>query len=189
MQSGPKDGLGMIFRSSDQTNSSTDADVVIEIGAPSTPTAPEQEEPPVTPLEADPFRGFKRRMERARGLFEEHDLSPANAHEDDLRLQVMLLQEENARLKAARHKPADPGSLIEEVRTLRESSQANEVLDEAWNVLGECLALREGLDRACIEVQAAMAAVRERLSTLGVSIENIAGENGTKRGDQESLSA
>jgi hypothetical protein len=186
----------MIFRPSVSTNSSTDNDVVVEIGAatPATPPepvqVPEEDQPQtVTPLEPDPFRGFRRRMERARGLFEEHDLSTTVAQEDDLRLQVMLLQEENARLKAARHKPADPGSLIEEVRTLRESSQANEVLDEAWNVLGECLALREGLDRACIEIQAAMTAVRERLSTLGVSIENIADDNGMKRGDQTSLSA
>lgn len=186
----------MIFRPSVSTNSSTDNDVVVEIGAASPATPPEPVQVPeedqaqtVTPLEPDPFRGFRRRMERARGLFEEHDLSTTVAQEDDLRLQVMLLQEENARLKAARHKPADPGSLIEEVRTLRESSQANEVLDEAWNVLGECLALREGLDRACIEIQAAMTAVRERLSTLGVSIENIADDNGMKRGDQTSLSA
>lgn len=176
----------MIFRSSARPNSQTDSDVVVGIAGASNPTAPNET---ATTIEPDTSRGLKRRMERARGVFEEHDLSTTLAEEDDLRLQVMLLQEENARLKAARHTPADPGSLIEEVRRLRASSQVNEVLDEAWSVLGECLALREGLDRACIEIQAAMTSVRERLSTLGVSIESIAGESGMNRGDQASLSA
>ncbi|HTP22274.1 MAG TPA: hypothetical protein VMJ65_21880 [Solirubrobacteraceae bacterium] len=99
----------------------------------------------------------------------------------------MLLQEENARLKAARHKPADPGSLIEEMRLLVDSSAVAELLDETWSVLGECLALREGLDRACIEIQAAMTSVRERLSMLGVKIESI-GPDRPRMQDQDETS-
>lgn len=179
----------MMFRSSAQTNSSKTNDVVVEIGSASAPAAPEPEQPEtVAPSEGDPFRGFRRRMERARLVLEEQDPSTRVVQDDDLRLQVMLLQEENARLKAARHKPADPGSVIEEMRNLREA-KVDEALDDAWSVLGECLALREGLDRACIEIQAAMTSVRERLSKLGVTIESIPGETGLKRGDQASLSA
>jgi len=143
----------------------------------------------VTRLETEPFRGFNRRMERARGLIEDHDFGTSIDQQDDLRVQLMLLQEENARLKAARHKPADPGSVIEEMRTLASSGALNELLDEAWSVLAECLAMREGLDRACIEIQAAMTSVRERLSTLGVRIESIPDSVGTQNGDQASIPA
>jgi hypothetical protein len=169
-------------------NSSDDTDVVARLAAAAVPSTAE---PPQTVrrLETEPFRGFKRRLERARGLIEERDLGSSLDQEDDLRVQVMLLQEENARLKAARHKPADPGSVIDEMRTLANSGGMNELLDEAWSVLGECLALREGLDRACIEIQAAMTSVRERLSTLGVRIESIPDHADTQHGEQASLPA
>lgn len=154
-------------------------------------TGPEPSQPqPVSRLETEPFQGFKRRLERARGLIEEQEFTASVEQEDDLRLKVMLLQEENARLKAARHKPADPGTLIEEMRMLVDSSAVTELLDETWSILGECLALREGLDRACIEVQAAMSSVRERLSTLGVKIESIGPDQPRVQDeDQASLSA
>jgi hypothetical protein len=154
-------------------------------------TGPEQPEPqPVARLETEPFQGFKRRLERARGLIEEQEFTASVEQEDDLRLKVMLLQEENARLKAARHKPADPGTVIEEMRMLVDSSAVTELLDETWSILGECLALREGLDRACIEVQAAMTSVRERLSKLGVKIESIGPDQPhVRHEDEASLSA
>ena len=76
------------------------------------------------------------------------------------------------------------------MRMLVDSSAVAEVLDETWSILGECLALREGLDRACIEIQAAMTSVRERLSTLGVKIESIGPEQArTQDQDEASLSA
>jgi hypothetical protein len=186
-----QNGIRMMSESYAQGSSSNGTDVVVEIASAGDPNDLEHGQPqPVTRLAAAPSRGFKRRFERARGLIEEQDFAGSSVQEDDLRLQVMLLQEENARLKAARHKQADPGSLIEEVRTLADASAANELLDETWSVLGECLALREGLDRACIEIQAAMNSVRERLSTLGVSIESIGPDNaGTHHGDKASLSA
>ncbi|HUA47222.1 MAG TPA: hypothetical protein VMA77_18445 [Solirubrobacteraceae bacterium] len=145
--------------------------LVVEIAKAAPPGSEQPRPKSVARLDAEPFRGYKRRVERARGLIEEQPFSNSVDQEDDLRLQVMLLQEENARLKAARHKPADPGTVIDEVRTLAASSPMDELLDETWSLLAECLALREGLDRACIEIQAAMTSVRERLSTLGVKIE------------------
>jgi hypothetical protein len=178
----------MTPKSPNDGNSSGDADGVTRIAANGGPGAAEQPQT-VTRLETEPFRGFKRGMHRARGLIEDQDFGSSVDPEDDLRVQVMLLQEENARLKAARHKPADPGTVIEEMRTLANSGAMNELLDEAWSVLAECLALREGLDRACIEIQAAMTSVRERLSTLGVRIESIPDQSGTGHGDQASLSA
>jgi hypothetical protein len=179
----------MVFKSSTRPNSPKDTRVVGKTAAASANSERSQPQT-VSRLETEPFQGFKRRLERARGLIEEQEFAASVEQEDDLRLKVMLLQEENARLKAARHKPADPGSLIEEMRLLVDSSAVAELLDETWSVLGECLALREGLDRACIEIQAAMTSVRERLSALGVKIESIGPDRPrTQDQDEASLSA
>jgi len=176
----------MVFKSSARSNSPKDTRIVGKTAA-ATTDRERTHSRTVARLETEPFQGFKRRLERARGLIEEQEFAASVEREDDLRLKVMLLQEENARLKAARHKPADPGSLIEEMRLLVDSSAVAELLDETWSVLGECLALREGLDRACIEIQAAMTSVRERLSMLGVKIESI-GPDRPRMQDQDETS-
>jgi len=179
----------MVFKSSARPSSPKDTRGVGKTAAASARSERSQPQT-VSRLETEPFQGFKRRLERARGLIEEQEFAASVEQEDDLRLKVMLLQEENARLKAARHKPADPGTLIEEMRVLVDSSAVAELLDETWSVLGECLALREGLDRACIEIQAAMTSVRERLSALGVKIESIGPDRPRPQDqDEASLSA
>ena len=70
-----------------------------------------------------------------------------------LQLQVMLLSEENARLKAERHRPSDIGTLIDQMRELGDQEGPGEVLDEAWTMLSECLVIRQGLEQACAEIQ------------------------------------
>ncbi len=179
-----------MFRSAAPRSSTNGTEVVIGVAGAAGHNAPIQSEPSsVARLDTEQVKGFKRKLERAKGLIEEQEFTGSTDQEDDLRLQVLLLQEENARLKAARHKPADPGSLIEEVRALADSSSVNDLLDETWSVLGECLALREGLDRACIEIQAAMTSVRERLSALGVKIDSLASAKPSDQRDEASLSA
>ncbi len=162
-------------KESAHTSLPNDNEVVVDIAG----SAPADTDPAPTPgLDKPPTR-FRRRFERSRSRVEEHQFADSIDDEDDLRLQVMLLREENARLKAGRHKPVDPGSMIERVRTLAKQDSEQERLDEAWSVLAECLALREGLDQACIEIQAAISSVRERLGGLGVSVERIAAEGAT----------
>jgi hypothetical protein len=92
--------------------------------------------------------------------------------EEALKLQVMLLSEENARLKAARHRPSDVGTLIDQMRLLAAGEGEGEVLDEAWTMLSECLVIREGLDRACLEIQSAIGDVRNRLAALTIRFED-----------------
>jgi hypothetical protein len=98
------------------------------------------------------------------------------AAEDEvaLKLQVMLLSEENARLKAARHRPSDVGTLIDQMRQLGAQEGESEMLDEAWTMLSECLLIREGLDQACIEIQSAIGDVRARLGSLAIRIDDAA---------------
>jgi hypothetical protein len=132
-------------------------------------------EPDIQPLGApgrEPHARFRRRLERFKGVADAHDLTDSLDDEAELRLQLMLVREENARLKAARHKPPDAGTVIDRVRLLSAPRDEGEALDGAWTLLGECLVIREGLDQARIEVQAAINGVRERLAALAVTIES-----------------
>jgi hypothetical protein len=114
----------------------------------------------------EPFGRFRRRLERFKSLADEQDFSGSLDDESELRLQVMLLREENARLKAARHQPADVGSVIDRARLLAAPGEDGERLDDAWTLLGECLVIHEGLDQVCVEIQAAMDGIRDRLAAL-----------------------
>jgi hypothetical protein len=107
-----------------------------------------------------------------------NDARPAagdSAAQDEiaLKLQVMLLSEENARLKAERHRPSDIGTLIDQMRELGDQEGPGEVLDEAWTMLSECLVIRQGLEQACAEIQAAIAGVRERLGSLTIRLDDV----------------
>ncbi|MGH2891191.1 MAG: hypothetical protein ACRDNJ_16355, partial [Solirubrobacteraceae bacterium] len=61
----------------------------------------------------------------------------------ELKAKVMLLREENARLKSARNRPADLGSAIDYARALSlpdadaEADADAERLDDAWALLSE----------------------------------------------------
>jgi hypothetical protein len=157
-----------VLDASDQTSATTDADVVVTI-----PTPDIARSQRIAEGYREPLAHFRGRHERFRGMVEDDEFSKSVDDEDELKLQVMLLREENARLSAALYKPADPGTLIDHVRMLSARSEASDVLDETWSILGECLALREGLDRACVEIQAAISSVRERLGKLGAQIDAI----------------
>jgi len=114
----------------------------------------------------EPASRFRRRLERFKGLAETHELPGSLDDEAELRLQLMLLREENARLKAARHQPPSPGTAIDRVRMLSTPATEAEQADDAWSVLADCLVIRESLDQACVEIQRAISAVRDRLDGI-----------------------
>ena len=125
-----------------------------------------------------PDQAVSERLElsaRFRRLRGDAHAQASGALDDDetvLKLQVMLLSEENARLKAARHRPSDVGTLIDQMRLLAAREGEGEVLDEAWTMLSECIVIREGLDRACLEIQSAIGDVRNRLAALTIRFED-----------------
>jgi hypothetical protein len=120
----------------------------------------------------EPFGRFRRRFERIKGV-PEPDAEPTSlGGEAELKLQLMLLREENARLKAARHQPPSPGNVIDRVRVLAVAKPDGDAVDDAWAVLNECLVIREGLDQMCAEIQSAINRVRDQLSALTLSIED-----------------
>jgi hypothetical protein len=127
---------------------------------------------------AQPAREPFGRFRRSRG--DAHPAPGETAAEDEiaLRLQVMLLSEENARLKVERHRPSDVGTLIDQMRELGDQEGPGEVLDEAWTMLSECLVIRQGLDQACAEIQVAIGSVRERLDSLTMRLDDVTPADG-----------
>jgi hypothetical protein len=89
----------------------------------------------------------------------------------ELEMELALLREENARLKVERHRPPDPGRIIDRMRDLRQESHAGQADDAVARVVVECLTLRAGLLEACQEIQQAMQGMQSRLGTLSVAVE------------------
>src|SRR5450755_1624744 len=112
------------------------------------------------------------RFRRLRGDARTQANGALGEDETALKHQVMLLSEENARLKAACHRPSDIGTLIDQMRLLGVQEDEGEVLDEAWTMLSECLVIREGLEQACIEIQSAIGDVRARLGSLAIRFDD-----------------
>jgi hypothetical protein len=121
---------------------------------------------------AEPAGRFRRRLERFKGLADTLDLPGSLDDEAELKLQLMLLREENARLKAARHQPPSAGTMIDRVRMLPTPATEAEQADDAWSLLADCLVIREGLDQACVEITRAIESVRDRLETIADRIDS-----------------
>ena len=149
-------------------------DVVVPIGAVGAgigSAAQHRGEPSAEVAEGPAFGRFRRRLDRFRGLGGA-EMAPGSDDESELRLQVMLLREENARLKSARHQPPSAGSAIERIRVVNSPTSDPETVDQAWGLLTDCLVIREGLEQVCVEVQQAIGAVQERLAALTVSFDS-----------------
>jgi hypothetical protein len=89
---------------------------------------------------------------------------------EDLELELALLREENARLRMAQIGRAEIGAAIDELRKLAVRRHEDDLGDETWSAIAELLVMREGLDQACSQLEAALGSVRDRLtrlSTLG----------------------
>ena len=86
----------------------------------------------------------------------------------------MLLREENARLKAARHQAHDVGKLLERTRSLRSrSSTAANLADETAQMLVEGLVIRESLIEICREIERSMVVFGARLEALASAADQL----------------
>jgi hypothetical protein len=88
-----------------------------------------------------------------------------------LEAEVVLLREENARLKAARHQPHD---VSERTRSLRyeELDRAN-LADETAQMLVEGLVIRESLIEICHEIERSMVLFEARLDALASAADRL----------------
>ncbi len=108
----------------------------------------------------EPFARFRRRIDLLRL---DRDAAGPVAGDVELKLELMLLREENIRLKSERHRPSDASTLVDRMRPPAVEKDHGETDDEAWFAFSQCLLLREDLAQASIELDAAIAAIRERL--------------------------
>ena len=104
----------------------------------------------------------RRRFQRPAG-------GPAGVAESraELEAEVVLLREENARLKAARHQQHDVGKLLERTRSMRtQELDRGQLADETAQMLVEGLVIRESLLEICREIERSMVAFEAKLDAL-----------------------
>lgn len=85
---------------------------------------------------------------------------------EELEMQVGLLREENAGLRDGRHH-LDVGQVIERAREPSpQSVEGSNRPDELFELMTECLLMRDGLVEACREIDRAMQEMQHRLDAL-----------------------
>jgi len=83
-----------------------------------------------------------------------------------LRAELVLLREENARLKSAPHQAPDIAQLLGRARSARTRPDNVNVGDETTRMLVEGLVIRESLLEICQEIERAMVSFEARLKAL-----------------------
>jgi hypothetical protein len=110
----------------------------------------------------------RRRFRRSRPS----DAAETNATNESLASlhgELVLLREENARLKAAQHRRSDIGRLLGRARSLPSAETDGERLeDDAAQLLVDGLVVRESLLEICEEIERSMVAFGARLNALGL---------------------
>ena len=105
-----------------------------------------------------------RRFGRRRSDYEA--LEAAGESLQALRAELILLREENARLKAAPHQSPDIARLLARARALPEPPDAAALADEATRLLIEGMVMRESLLEICQEIERAMVSFEAKLKAL-----------------------
>ena len=106
----------------------------------------------------------KRRIGRRRADARGADAASERAA---LQAELVLLREENARLKSAEHRGPDIGALLTRARSLPIARPDREsVDDETTRVLVEGLVIRETLLEICQDIERAMVAFEAKLRAL-----------------------
>jgi acetyl-CoA acetyltransferase len=81
--------------------------------------------------------------------------------------ELVLLREENARLKAAQHRRADVSRLLDRARSLpTAASDRDGASDDTAQLLFDGLVIRESLLEICREIERAMVAFEAKLEAL-----------------------
>lgn len=108
----------------------------------------------------EPRRRFRRRADRGEEMGEPESFAAVRA-------ELLLLREENARLKASQHQRADVSRLIGRARSLAAAEpDRDSVSDDVEQLLVEGLLIRESLLEICQEVERSMVAFEGKLNAL-----------------------
>jgi hypothetical protein len=132
--------------------------------------------------EATDHTGPRRRFRRARPPGGDDGEGEPIA---SLRAEILLLREENSRLKAAQHQRADVSGLLDRARALSSpdaDAQRDTLGDETAQLLVDGLVIRESLLEICHEIERSMVAFEAKLNALASAAVDRAhthiGENG-----------
>jgi len=112
----------------------------------------------------------RRRFRRVAGTLEDDGRPGAGDPLDSVHAELVLLREENARLKAAQHRRADVGRLLDRARSLpAATADSGGASDDTAQLLFEGLVIRESLLEICREIERAMVAFEAKLDALGTA--------------------
>lgn len=85
--------------------------------------------------------------------------------------ELVLLREENARLRFERAQRPDAGSMIERLKSLSAAQPPDQDRhDEAWHLVSEALVMRDVLIDVCKEIGQTTITLQTRLSDLGLDL-------------------
>jgi hypothetical protein len=116
--------------------------------------------------EATDHTGPRRRFRRARPAGDDVGEGEPIA---SLRAEILLLREENSRLKVAQHQRADVSGLLDRARALSSpdaDAQRDTLGDETAQLLVDGLVIRESLLEICHEIERSMVAFEAKLNAL-----------------------
>jgi acetyl-CoA acetyltransferase len=112
----------------------------------------------------------RRRFRRDAGALEDDGRVGAGEPLDSLYAELVLLREENARLKAAQHRRADVGRLLDRARSLpAATADSGGASDDTAQLLFDGLVIRESLLEICREIERAMVAFEAKLDALATA--------------------
>lgn len=110
----------------------------------------------------------RRRFRRDAGTLE--DDRRAGEPLDSVHAELVLLREENARLKAAQHRRSDISRLLDRARSLpAATADSGGASDDTAQLLFDGLVIRESLLEICREIERAMVAFEAKLDALATA--------------------
>ena len=118
---------------------------------------------------ADTPRG-RRRFRRPAGMLEEEGRADVGEPLASVHAELVLLREENARLKASQHRRADISRLLDRARSLSAATaDSGGASDDTAQLLFDGLVIRESLLEICREIERAMVAFEAKLDALATA--------------------
>jgi hypothetical protein len=112
----------------------------------------------------------RRRFRRVAGTLDDDGRPGAGDPLDSVHAELVLLREENARLKAAQHRRADVGRLLDRARSLpAATADSGGASDDTAQLLFDGLVIRESLLEICREIERAMVAFEAKLDALATA--------------------
>jgi hypothetical protein len=112
----------------------------------------------------------RRRFRRVAGTLADDGRAGAGEPLASVHAELVLLREENARLKAAQHRRADVGRLLDRARSLpAATADSGGASDDTAQLLFDGLVIRESLLEICREIERAMVAFEAKLDALAAA--------------------